>query len=196
MAFEANYNIFCQADLQCFPQNEHLQDWFGPNCIYAWLQTAAEALQSQHWFIRKVCKAWDGNRAWFFHPNTQFTAKLTPNLAKNGQYRGYSRSNNMCTRLQRAAEVFQRQNWFTIKNHSNWDGNCTWNFKSTTTFSAKLTPNFGQKWVAPWLIWPKWHVQMVADFFRSTPQSKLVHEKGLQSLGWELYIGFSSKHII
>ena len=62
--------------------NEQVQGWFGPNCMYAWLQTPAEALQSQHWFIRKVYKAWDGNRALCFHQNTQFPAKLTPKFGQ------------------------------------------------------------------------------------------------------------------
>ena len=102
-----------------------------------------------------------------------------PNLAKNDQFQGYSGPNNMCKWLHRAAEAFQSQNRFTSKDHDNWDGNRTWNFKSISTFSAKLTPNFGQKRAAPGLIWPKWHVQMVVDCCRSIPKSKSVHEQGL-----------------
>ena len=147
--------------------------------MYAWLQTAAEVLQSQHWFIRKVYKAWDGNIAWPFHPNTPFTAKLTPKFGQNEQFRGYSGPNNMCTWLQTVAETFQSQNRFTSKDHDHWNGNHTWNFKSTSTFSAKLTPNFCGKRADPGLIWPKWHVQMVSDCCRSIPKSKLVHEQGL-----------------
>ena len=67
---------------------------------------------------------------------------------------------------------------FTRKDYEDWDGNCTWHFKLTTAFSVKLTPNFYQKQAAPGLIWPKWHVQMVADCCRSIPKSKFVHEQG------------------
>ena len=58
-------------------KDKQLQCWFGPNHMYAWLQTAAEALQSYYWFMREVYKAWDVNSAWIFHPNTPFTAKPT-----------------------------------------------------------------------------------------------------------------------
>ena len=33
-----------------------------------------------------------------------------------------------------------KSNWLTSKDHDDWDGNCTWHFESTTTYSAKLTP--------------------------------------------------------
>ena len=81
-------------------------------------------------------------------------------------------------------------------NYEQWDGNCTLHFKLTTTFSAKLTPNFGQKRAAPGLIWPKSHVWMVEDWFRSNQRSNFINEKSLQSLGGESYMAFSSKHII
>ena len=52
-----------------------------------------------------------------------------------------------------------------------------------------------KKRAAPGLIWPRLHVFMGVVCFRSAPKSKMIHEKGLQSLGWESYMGFSSKHV-
>ena len=72
-----------------------------------------------------------------------FSSKQT--IYCQDQSLGYSGLNNICTWLQTATEVFQSQYWFTSKDHDYWDGNRTWNFNPTTTFSAKLTPNFGQK---------------------------------------------------
>ena len=61
-------------------------------------------------------------------------------------------------------------------------------FEVNTTFSAKFTTSFGIERAAPGLIWPKWHVEMVADCCRSIPKSNLVHDKVLRGLGWELYM--------
>ena len=64
-------------------KNKKLLGWFGQNCMYAWLQTDVKAHQNQHCFKRKVYKAWDGNRPQFFHPNTSFTAELTPKFIQS-----------------------------------------------------------------------------------------------------------------
>ena len=161
-------------------KNEQLQGWFGPNHIYAWLQTAAETLQSQKWFMRKVYRALDGNCTWLLYPKTPFTAKLTPKFGQNDQFWGYSGPNNMCIWLQRAAEAFQSLNWPTSNDHDNLDRNYIWYFKSTTTFLPSWPPILTKKrGAAQGLIWPKWHVHMVADCCRSNPESKLVHEQGL-----------------
>ena len=112
----------------------------------------------------------------FFIQRHHLVPSRHPNSAKNDQFWGYCAPNKMYTWFQTAAEVFQSQNWFTSKNHDNWDGNRTWNFELTTTFFAKLTPSFGQRRTAPGLIWSKWHVKMVADCCRSISKSNLVHE--------------------
>ena len=115
----------------------------------------------------------------FFIQTHHLRLSWPPNLSKAQQLSGYSGPNNMFTHLQIAAEAVQSQHCLTIKNHDDWGGNYSWDFEPNTTFSAKLTPNFDQKRAAPGLIWPKWHVQMVADCCRSIPKSKLVHEQGL-----------------
>ena len=115
----------------------------------------------------------------FFIQTPNLRPSWPPNLARNDQFWGYSGPNNMCTWLETAAEAFQIPNCLTSNDHDDWNGNCTWHFNSTTTFSTKLTPNFGQKRAAPGLIWHKWYVQMVADCCGSTLNSKLVYEQGL-----------------
>ena len=77
-------------------QNKHIQGWFGPNDMCKWLENAAEAFQSQNWFMSKVNKPCDENRTWPFHSNKPFGAKLPSNLAKNGQFDGFSGPNHMC----------------------------------------------------------------------------------------------------
>ena len=63
-------------------KKEQLQGWFGANDTCKWLQTAAEVLQSQNWFMIKVYKAWDGNRTWIFIPNTPFSANPAPKFGQ------------------------------------------------------------------------------------------------------------------
>ena len=178
-------------------KNKQLQGWFGPNDMFRWLEIAAEALQSQNWFMSNIHKTWHGNRTRLFHPDTPFSTKLTP---KFGQKWTVCRllwpKLPMCMIADCFRSIPKCQNEFTNIDYKAWDGNRTCYFKSTTTFSTKLTPSFGQKQAAPGLIWPKQHVCMVADCCRSTPESKLVHETALQSLGWELCMVFLSKHTI
>ena len=101
-----------------FVKNEQLQGWFGPNDMCKWLQIAAEAFQSQNWFMSKVCKK-----------------------PKMGIIYGF--------------------------------------FIQTKPFSAKLTLKFGQKRSVWGLLWPKLHVCIIVDCFRSIPKSRWVHKHWL-----------------
>ena len=129
---------------------------------------------------KKSLKSFGWESCMAFHLNTPFTAKLSPKFGQNDQFWGYSGPNNMCIWLQRAAEAFQSLNWPTSNDHDNLDRNYIWYFKSTTTFLPSWPPILTKKrGAAQGLIWPKWHVHMVADCCRSNPESKLVHKQGL-----------------
>ena len=161
-----------------------------------WLQTAAEAFQSQNLFTSKDHGNWDGNCTWHFKPTTIFSAKLTPNFGQNEQLHGWFGPNNMRKWLQISAETFQSQNWFISKVYKAWDGNRTWVFNLNTLFSAMPSLKFSQQWTVWGLLWPKSHVNMIVDCCRNIRKSNLIHNQGLQSLGWESYMEFWANYSI
>ena len=117
-------------------------------------------------------------------------------LTKNEQLQGWFGPNDMCIWLQIAAEAFQSPNWFMSKVYKAWDGYRIHIFHPNTLFSAQPTPKFGQKWTVWGLHWPKSHVWMIVDCFRSIPKSRWVHKYWLWSLWWESHMSFYDNHNI
>ena len=155
-------------------KNEQLQGWVSPNHMCAWLQTSAWALQRQNWLTSKVDKAQDGNRTWYFCPNTPFTAKMAPTFGKKRTVWGLVWPKLHLRMIGDSSRGILASKLVDDQGCDDWDGNRTWYFKSTTTFSAKLTLNFGQKRAPPGLIWPKWYLhnmckwlQIAAEAFQS-----------------------------
>ena len=91
----------------------------------------------------------------FFIQTHHLVPSQPSNLAKNEQFEGDFDPNYMSAWLYTTWEAFQSQMWFTNTDYKAWDGNPTCGINSTTTFSAKPTPNFGQNRATPGLIWPK-----------------------------------------
>ena len=155
MLFYANHHIFCQADPQFLAKNKHLQGWFGPNHIYAWLQTAAEALQSRNWCMRGVCKYWDGNHTWIFHPNTPYT-QADPQKFRTRTMLGTIWPKSHVRMIADCCRSIRNLTLLTSKDCKAWDGNSAWCFKPITKFPSKSTPSSGQNQATPGLIWPKY----------------------------------------
>ena len=146
--------------------------------------------------MRKVYKTCDGNCTWIFHPNTLSSSMPTPKLGPKWTVWGLLWPKSHVCMIVDCFRSIPKSKLVHKKRLQSLGWNRRWHFKPTTTFSAKLTPCFGQKRAAPGLIWPKLHVSMAVDCCRSTPKSILVHEKGLQSLGWESCMVFLSKYTI
>ena len=178
-------------------KNKQLQGWFGPNDMCKWFQIASEALQSQNGFITKVCKGWDGNCTWIFHQNTPLSAKLTPKFdQKRTIWWLLWAKLHVCMIVDCCRSIPKAKIGSQTLIVKPGMGIVHGILSQPQHFLLSWPSIFGQKWAAPRLIWLKSHVRMIADYFKSTPKSTLVHKKGLQSLGWELGMFFFSKHMI
>ena len=179
MAFSSKHTIYCQADPQICPKMTKSR----PILDQITLAHGCRQLQ-KHSKVKigsqvRIMTTGMGIVHGIMSQPQHFTPTWPPILAKNEQLQGWFGPNDTCEWLKIAAEAFQSQNEFMSKVYKAWDWNCTWLFHPNTPFSAKRTLKFGQKRTVWGLLWPKLHVSMIVDYFRSIQKSTWVHKHWL-----------------
>ena len=176
MVFSSKHTIYCQTDPQIWPKMTNsgatLAQITFAHCCRQLQKYSKVKIASQ---VRIMTTGMGIVHNILSQPQ-HFLPIWPPFLAKNEQLYGWFGPNDMYIWLEIAEEALQSQNRFMSKVYKAWDGNPILIFHSNTLFSAKPTLKFGQKRTVWGLLWPKSHVWMIVDCFRSIPKSIWVHK--------------------
>ena len=179
MVFESKHSIQCQADHRIWPKTDSLRATLAQiTCVHDC------RLLQEHFKIKigsqsRIIKPGMGIIHGLLSQPQPFLPSWPPIF---GQKRAVPELVEPRSHVRMVADCCRsipKSKMVHKKVYKAWDGISIQFFHPNTPFSAKPTPKFDQKRTVWGLFWPKSHMCMIVDWFRSIPKSNLVHNHGL-----------------